>query len=101
MPYELKDALKILESGRTCNLSVVKLDTKKKTGGEYISYRNCRIARRQQTSKKKTMKVAGEHIKLRNPHHNFHFTRNIQLANGAIRTIHVLFIESLNNIQIL
>ena len=102
MPYDLNDVVKILTSGRNCSISFIKADTKKKIGGEVITFNRCKLARRQPQVKDSTIAVKGEgRIKARNANQAFNFTRNVELSGGAIRTIHPLLIFEINNVQVI
>lgn len=102
MAIELKDALQILESGDWCHLCYITADEKKGTGGKVIELPKCRIARRQPAaSAAGAGKSASLANKKRNANHNLHFTRNVELFNKSILTVHVPLIYQINGVTVL
>ena len=102
MAINLKQALAILESGDWCQLTYVTADVKKGTGGKLITFARCRIAQghalnvKSHTETKKSGATASTNSQ-KNPNHNLHFTRNVQLPNKMVRTIHPILITLINS----
>lgn len=99
MAIDLKEAVSILEGGDWCEITFITANVKKGTGGKVIVLDKCRIARGsanvQTTTAKKTAVRDPNQID-RNPNHNLHFTRNVQLMNKDIISIHPLLITHIN-----
>lgn len=103
MALDLREVVSILHSGGWCSLSYITANVKKGTGGKVIDLQKCRIARRQpaqadhKSSNVPTLPLSEERagVRLRDP--NLHFTRNVELPNKLVRTIHPILIISINN----
>lgn len=95
---ELKDAIKILESGQWCSLRFITADVAKGSGGKVLEIPKCRIARRyinQQSSCVSTQHSIS--VFYRETNHALNFTRNVELPNKLIRKIHPILITHINN----
>ena len=103
----LNEVLKIIESvdenGNAVpfDIEIREFSWQNKTGGKYKVYNDARLARnvrkkrREQSLKSKLL----NDIKIRkNPNDYENFTRQIELPNGEIKTIHPLYIIKFNNI---
>ena len=125
MALDLKEVVSILHGGDWCSITFITANVKKGTGGKVIELPKCRIARRQPAlddpgdktafnnlSKKTPVEsrcsgdstVAESHCaatKRRDPNHNLHFTRNVELPNKRIVTIHPILILRINQKSVL
>lgn len=93
MAVTLKEAVATLESGNWVSLRLFQANIAKNSGGKVLELLRCKIARRQPGET--GSKSASGHSK--NPEQRLHFTRNVQLQNGDIITIHPILIQSINN----
>lgn len=104
MPIVLPEALALLQSGQWCSLRYITANTSKGSGGKVIELAKCKIARRQSEAVKSDSgnKSAAifSHVE-KNPNHGFHFTRNIELQNKAIRTVYPILITHINHQAVL
>lgn len=100
MAVDLQQAIEILESGNWLSLEVIQANLNKGTGGKLLSIPKCRIARtyNQPTSYKAQKMVS---TKSRCANHSLNFTRNVQLPNKSIVTIHPILITTINNHQVI
>ena len=94
MAVNLKEAVDIIQAGDWCALTFITADVKKGTGGKVIDIAKCRIARRRQTETSRPGVIL---IQSKDPNHNFHFTRNMELPNKMIRKVHPILITHINN----
>lgn len=104
MGMTLQEMIHDLERGEWCSLSVISCNVKKGSAGKVIDLKKCRIARQQpslEVAVRNTITGTMEHFntsdKLRDPNHNLHFTRNVELQNRSIITIHPILIFRFNN----
>lgn len=97
MKYSLKQAIEVLESGNWCSIEVFKANVAKKQAGELLVIPKCRIARQRKQSLHESHKGTGTE---RNVNHFFNMTRNIELHNKSIITIHPILINKINNKQL-
>lgn len=94
-------------NGKPCRFSlrVISYDESRGTGGEILDFNDVCL-----NDAKITIKhtVPLEHRRLaepkvtqsRNPNHKENKTKNLRLANGQIRKIHIRFITHFNNINV-
>jgi len=109
MALDLREVVSLLHSGDWCSLSYITANVKKGTGGKVIDLQKCRIARRQpapadhKSSNVPKLPLLEERavVRSRDPNHNLHFTRNVELPNKMIRAIHPILIISINNQSVL
>lgn len=95
---ELKDAIKILESGQWCSLRFITADVAKGSGGKVLEFPKCRIARRYMNQH--TNSISQQHsisAFYKDANHAFNFTRNVELPNKSIRKVHPILITHINN----
>ncbi len=85
----------MLHSGQWLRLQLFTADVKMGTGGKVLDLKRCRIARRQPAE----LQSAGSQEKVagKDPNHNYHFTRNVELPNGDLRKIHPILIFKIDN----
>jgi hypothetical protein len=107
----LRDALKEMETavdGMPCRFSVtaISYDEQRGTGGEILEYKNVCL---------NDAKINFKHVvpveyrreqpiritQNRNPHHRENKTKNVRLANGQIRKIHLRFITHFNGVNVI
>lgn len=103
MALDLKEVVSIIHSGEWCSLRFITANVKKGTGGKVIDLQKCRIARRQPAhddAEHKSSSITPA-TKQRDPNHNLHFTRNVELPNKRIITIHPILILRINNQAVL
>jgi hypothetical protein len=100
MAIELKEAIDTIESGDWFSIRFITADVLKGSGGKVIELAKARVARNRrktQNSKPKTQNLRVS----RNPNHNLHFTRNLELPNKRIVKCHPIIITHLNNQSLL
>ena len=97
----LADILKEMDKGEPFAITFCTANRKKKSGGEMIQLEGCVLHNRTKASSKAPHAVkdieAEETTISRPPHHNQNDTRNIRLANGQVRKLHIRLITSFNN----
>ena len=108
---QLKDALAIMEStveGRPMqfDLTVISFDDKRKTGGELMEFKKVSLNDvkfdYKQTVPEQFRREQPVRISLsKNPKHRENKTKNLRLANGQIRKIHIRFITQFNSMQVI
>ncbi len=104
MAIDLKRCVEIVESGDWISLCFITADTKRGNGGKLIELKRCRIARnRQPNANKSTSNTipSASNATARNPQHNYHFTRNLELPNKRLVKVHPLLIFQINNQQVI
>lgn len=102
MAIDLKDALNMLDSGQWVPLRFITANISKGTGGKVVELAKCRIAHKQASGSNNNQ--AAEEVTphtRKNPQHNIHFTRNIELQNKQIIKVHPVLITHINNLQVL
>lgn len=92
---DLKQAIEIIESNQWCSLRVITAHVKKGSGGRVLEIPKARIARKQNFND--VVKKTGI---TRNANQNMNFTRNMEMPNKQIRTIHPILITHVNNIAV-
>lgn len=100
MALNLAEALQILEGGDWVDLVVITADVAKGTGGKVLTLPQCRIARGH-TASKADKPVSVLPKTERNPNHNANFTRNVELPNKRIISIHPPLITYINSQEVL
>ena len=104
MAYDLKDAVSILDSGQWLGLRFITANIHKGTGGKVVELAKCRLAHRQGRPFKQNQpaqtETAPSHPK-KDPQHNLHFTRNLELQNNQIIKVHPILITHINNQPVL
>jgi hypothetical protein len=110
---QLKEALRLMEQldehGKPCRFDLVvwEFSEKRGTGGEEITYKNVSLNDVKPSAESKVKaefrrrKPIYDEGKPKNPHHFENQTRNIRLANYQVRKIHIRFIKSFNQFQII
>lgn len=101
MAITLKEALKILESGEYVSLRFITADFKKGAAGKVMELAKCKIVRSGQASGGIRKFQSDLDSDRKNPNHNYHFTRNVQLPNKQIRKVHPILITHINNMPVL
>jgi hypothetical protein len=97
MAISIKECIHIIECGEWCNLRLITADVKKGTGGKLLEIRRARIARKNQPSAATV--IMRRDAKPAN--HSENFTRNIELPNKRIITIHPILITHINQEPVL
>ena len=102
MELNLKRVIEIIEEGDWVALKFITANVNNETGGEVLEIPRCRIARKdfnEQVSLDKTASVSvpASPGRKRDPNHNANFTRNIQLPDKSIITIHPALVFNINN----
>ena len=97
MAVDLKECIKIIEGGDWLSLEVIQADINKGAGGKLLIINKCRIARNRNTVLSNTVAKKTTIGSKKNPNHSLNFTRNIELRNGQILTIHPVLINKINN----
>ena len=103
----ISDVLQLMRIGRKADIVVCSFDRNRKTGGERLSYKN--VIMREVAAKPTVSGIVSvvspsiasearqsEKARMRNPHHRFNKTINIQTISGDIITIHPVLIEEFN-----
>lgn len=89
----LREALKEMETGNLFSISFVTADKSRQTGGDIIQLENCRIRTKEE---KEDVFKSSVPQKGKKQNHATHSTRNIILANGKIRKVHIRLILQFN-----
>jgi hypothetical protein len=98
----LKEALAILESYQWVSLRFITADVQKGVGGLVIEIPRCRICRQlPQAQQAATDAPISKTTTAKKANHNLNFTRNIELPNRKIRSIHPVLITHINQIPVL
>jgi hypothetical protein len=97
MAPDLREVVSILHSGDWCSLTFVTANVKKGTGGKVVNLQKCRLARRQPALAAVDKSSTVPSAKKKDPNHALHFTRNVELQNKNIITIHPVLITIINN----
>lgn len=103
---DLKEALDHLDTGQWCALVYVSYDEKRGRAGEIIRMNRCRVLTGNPEHATPGAARTGSNAlppssERRNPEHNAHFTRNVKLANGKIRKLHIRILFAVNGKQVL
>lgn len=91
----LKEAIEMMDSGAYFSIDFVTADMRRGTGGEWIHLPRCRKNPRQTKAEKEAEKMRVLRPK-RDPRHYENSTRNLLLANGEIRKVHLRLIRKIN-----
>lgn len=96
---DVKQLLGIIESGEWFyNLVFITANVNKGSGGRVIDIPKARIARQQHTPIiSKTVQKKYDLDNSKNPNQRLNFTRNIELPNKKIITIHPIIVMNINN----
>ena len=97
MAVDIKDCIKIIERGDWMSLEVIQSNINKGAGGKLLIIQKCKIARSKASTISHTVSKQVKTGKLKDPNHSMNFTRNIELRNGSIITIHPVLIHKINN----
>ena len=101
MGINLRQGLEILHSGNWCSLRFITANVKKRTGGKVVELAKCRIARNKPVdvpaNAVEPAPATGDTRKVKDPNHNLHFTRNVELQNKQLIKVHPITITHINN----
>jgi hypothetical protein len=108
----LRDALKEMETAvdgypRRFSVTAISWDEQRGTGGEILEFKDTCLNDAKITAFKSS--IPEEHRRVadvrvsqnRNPHHRENKTKNLRLANGQIRKIHLRFITHYNGVNVI
>jgi hypothetical protein len=99
MAITLKQALEIIELGEWMSLDVLTANINQGTGGKLLIISKCRLAK----SRIGRQVIIGAsvsartNVNSRDPKSNENFTRNIELTDKRIITVHPIHILQINN----
>ncbi len=98
----LQEVIELMDSGAWFSIDFVTIDLKRGTGGEWIHLPRVRKNPRK-TPEEKQLEAAMGMITSprRDPHHYENSTRNLQLANGLVRKVHLRLIRKINGKTVL
>lgn len=98
----LKELLEIIDSrNEFYNLKIFKANNKTRKAGEYINIPIAKIAHTQPIQENKKREVTkGINQSAKHIQHN-NFTRNIQLPNNSIITIHPILVREINGLKLI
>ena len=103
MAIDIKQAIEIIDLGEWMSMEVLAANINKGTGGRLFVLSKCRLAK-SRAGRKALIGASVERktkVKLRDPNSNENFTRQIELPNKSIMTIHVITIMQINNQNLL
>jgi hypothetical protein len=94
----LKQVLDYMDTGAPIqSLAFVTTDLKRKTGGEWIEFKECRKHEFMTSREKARLAKAQPRSELmRDPNHYDNSTRNILQKNGEIRKVHIRLLRRFN-----
>lgn len=93
--------MEILRSGEWIeSLKCFTADIVKGTGGKIIEYKRCRIARRDTLMESGAITGSRTGV-IKSAAHNYHFTINLELENGALRKIHPILVYQIDNCPVI
>lgn len=95
----LSEALEIIESGNWFSCEVLTANINQGTGGKLMTIPKCKIARNQSNSV--GVRAARMLKESKKANHRENFTRNIELVNHNIITIHPILIHRINQHYVL
>ena len=101
MPSDLKQVLGTLQSGNWFSCRFITADQAKQTGGDVVNLKKCRLAKRQRVAANAMLPTASAPKNHKDPLHNYHFTRNVELENGILRKVHPLLIIEINGLPVI
>ena len=106
MAITMKEALDILEGSDWVKLRFITADALRGTGGQVIELPKCRLAKNRQPKQAKSTTNTNTHssdngLIKRNPNHNYHFTRNVELPNTRLVKFHPPLLTHIHSIPIL
>jgi hypothetical protein len=100
-PFAIKDVLKILESGTWCGpIRFITANVHKGTGGEVREIKKVRISRSTPNLKDERQPVIVMY-EGKDPKHRLNFTRNVELPNRSIITIHPALVTHINGREVI
>ena len=97
MTADLKEILQTLHSGQWFSCTVLQANQHKRTGGQLMYIKRCRLARKQPAEFARHANEQQSNGNRRNPNHSYWFTRNIELPGRNIISIHPMLIVSIND----
>ncbi len=99
----LKDALAELDSGRKCDIVFITYDHRRQAGGERIEAKQVHKHNWLSTAdvKKQSRLQPTKQILKKDPRHYENSTRNIVMAGGQVRKVHIRLIRQLNGATVL
>lgn len=96
----LGEVLRMLDSGAVCSLAFRTFDFRKKRGGEWIEFTQCRVHHHLTHEQRLRERRAVTYN--RNPNHYKNSTRNVVvMPSGEIRTVHIRLIRKFNHKTVL
>lgn len=96
----LKEMRTIVDGKRTMfDLTYRTFNQYNKMGGEFKEYKRCRLVMR--NGKKSDLERLKVQKKTKNPNHWDNKTRNIELLNGDVKTIHFKYIITFNGLNVI
>lgn len=98
---DLKQAIEILESNNWCSLRLITANVKKGSGGQVLEIPKCKIARNTTLSAASGEAITNDLAGQKQGVRAGQFTRNVQLPNKQIRTIHPILITHINQEAVL
>ncbi len=102
--YSIKQALEILENGHFHEVAYVSANRNKNEGGKVVRINECRINPNSEHNKTNTYVNAFPTVAFERKQHTNHkeyATRNLMLANGEIRKMHIHLLFSINKIPVI
>lgn len=99
----LKEALELMRTGDPFDLVWITADRQRQRGGEILTAKGAKIpTNRRRTTKNGLRKTEKNALPTnsRSPNHYAHGTRNIRLATGKIRKVHIQLIDSINGMKV-
>jgi len=100
MAVTLQEAIAELEAGDWVQLRFLTADVNKGTGGQVIEIAKCRIARNRQPAPSPVKRDGSDERTTgitKDPSHNLHFTRNLELPNKQVRKFHPILMTHINH----
>lgn len=98
-----QQALATIDTGENFSVAFVTCDKNRKTGGEWIEIASARkheyISKQEKARLEKIQPEAD--VVSKDPRHYENSTRNLMLANGEIRKVHIRLIRKLNGKTVL
>lgn len=107
----LKEALELMRSGEPFDLVWITADRQRQRGGEILTAKGAQQPLKRKpkgssakedgcTAQRPGDSPGGGSLHSRNPNHYAHGTRNIRLATGKIRKVHIQLIDSINGMKV-
>lgn len=98
----LADALRIIESGDPFDMVWITADRQRNRGGGILEAKGA-VMQSKRNSNSARQEAPGPQQpapSTRNPNHYAHGTRNIRLASGKIRKVHIQLIDQINGMKV-